>query len=61
MHLATKLSLWSLYRHSIVQLAMVLLSMEGADQARKVKDLLLQNCDQVSRVPSYANDSSADP
>jgi hypothetical protein len=40
---------------------MVLLSMEGADQARKVKDLLLQNCDQVSRVPSYANDSSADP
>jgi hypothetical protein len=52
LHLATKLSLWPLYRHSVVLFAMLMLSMDGAGLAGKVKDLLLEHRDQVG-PPRY--------
>ena len=47
LHLSSQLSLWPLYREATVLLSLVMLNMEGADLAEKVKTQLTDIQDQV--------------
>ena len=47
LHLSSQLSLWPLYREATVLLSLVMLNMEGADLAEKVKTQLSEIQDQV--------------